>query len=254
MSDLPTITEIHGRVLIITLNRPEARNAINQAMAEAIAAAVDRLDSDPALSVGILAGGPQAFSSGMDLKAFLKGETPMIKDRGLAGITEAPPKKPLIAAVDGFALAGGCELALACDMIVASKTASFGVPEVKRGLIAGGGGVINLPRRIPRGLAMEIILTGESVSAERAYEMGLINRLVEGAALDAAMALAETIAENAPIAVEVSKRVVLTSQDWPTDEMFQRQQEMIGPVFLSKDAREGAAAFAEKRKPVWRGE
>ncbi|MEL7128435.1 MAG: crotonase/enoyl-CoA hydratase family protein [Pseudomonadota bacterium] len=254
MSDLPIITEIHGRVLIITLNRPEARNAINQAMAEAIAAAVDRLDSDPALSVGILAGGPQAFSSGMDLKAFLKGETPMIKDRGLAGITEAPPKKPLIAAVDGFALAGGCELALACDMIVASKTASFGVPEVKRGLIAGGGGVINLPRRIPRGLAMEIILTGESVSAERAYEMGLINRLVEGAALDAAMALAETIAENAPIAVEVSKRVVLTSQDWPTDEMFQRQQEMIGPVFLSKDAREGAAAFAEKRKPVWRGE
>ncbi|MEM9938259.1 MAG: crotonase/enoyl-CoA hydratase family protein [Pseudomonadota bacterium] len=254
MSDMSVLIEQHNRVLIITLNRPKARNAINQDMAVGIAAAVDRLDNDPELAVGILAGNEKAFSSGMDLKAFLRGESPMIEGRGLAGITETPPKKPLIAAVDGFALAGGCELALACDMIVASQNASFGVPEVKRGLIAGGGGVVNLPRRIPRGLAMEIILTGAPVSASRAYEIGLVNRITDGSALDEALSLAGAIAENAPLAVQISKQVVLQSQDWDLSELYSRQNDLIGPVFMSKDAQEGAAAFAQKRQPVWRGE
>lgn len=254
MSDMSVLIEQHNRVLIITLNRPKARNAINQDMALGIAAAVDRLDNDPELAVGILAGNEKAFSSGMDLKAFLRGESPMIEGRGLAGITETPPKKPLIAAVDGFALAGGCELALACDMIVASQGASFGVPEVKRGLIAGGGGVVNLPRRIPRGLAMEIILTGAPVSASRAYEIGLVNRITDGSALDEALSLAGAIAENAPLAVQISKQVVLQSQDWDLSELYSRQNDLIGPVFMSKDAQEGAAAFAQKRQPVWRGE
>ncbi len=254
MTAAPVIVEEQGRVLIITLNRPDARNAINQEMAQAVAAAVDRLDEDQNLAVGILAGNEKAFSSGMDLKAFLRGESPMIEGRGLAGITETPPKKPLIAAVDGFALAGGCELALACDMIVASKSASFGVPEVKRGLIAGGGGVVNLPRRIPRGLAMEIILTGDPVTATRAYEMGLVNRLTDGPAVGEALKLAKVIAGNAPLAVQVSKQVVLQSQDWGLDELYPRQNELIGPVIMSKDAQEGAAAFAQKRQPVWRCE
>lgn len=254
MSDASVLIEQNDRVLIITLNRPQARNAINRAMAIGIAAAVDRLDSDPELAVGILAGNGQAFSSGMDLKAFLLGESPMIEGRGLAGITETPPKKPLIAAVDGFALAGGCELALACDMIVASQNASFGVPEVKRGLVAGGGGVVNLPRRISRGIAMEIILTGAPVSAARAYEIGLVNRITDGSALDEALSLAGAIAENAPLAVQISKQVVLQSQDWDLSELYSRQNELIAPVFVSKDAQEGAAAFAQKRQPVWRGE
>jgi len=253
VTDSSVIIEQIGRVLVIKLNRPEARNAINREMAHAVADAADRLDGDPSLSVGILTGSPEAFSSGMDLKAFLRGETPVIEGRGLAGITETPPKKALIAAVDGFALAGGCELALACDMIVASRQASFGVPEVKRGLVAGGGGVINLPRRIPRCLALEIILTGDPISAERAYEIGLVNRLTDGPALDEALKLATTIAENAPLAVQMSKQVVFESQDWPMAELFHRQRKMIAPVFTSADAQEGAAAFAEKRKPVWRG-
>ncbi|MGD1934800.1 MAG: crotonase/enoyl-CoA hydratase family protein [Candidatus Phaeomarinobacter sp.] len=254
MKPAPALIDQNGSVIVITLNRPEARNAINQDMAHAVAAAVDRLDQDPELTVGILAGNEQSFSSGMDLKAFLRGETPMIEGRGLAGITETPPKKPLIAAVDGFALAGGCELALACDMIVASKGATFGLPEVKRGLIAGGGGVVNLPRRIPRGLAMEIVLTGEPVTATRAYDLGLVNRLTVGPALDEAMKLADVIAKNAPLAVQVSKQVVLQSQDWSLDELYPRQNQLIGPVIMSKDAQEGAAAYAEKRKPAWRGE
>ncbi|MEM8918453.1 MAG: crotonase/enoyl-CoA hydratase family protein [Pseudomonadota bacterium] len=252
MSNSVTI-ETRDKVLIITMTRPEAHNAINKDMAEAIAAAADRLDDDPGLATGILAGSAKAFSSGMDLKAFLRGETPMIEGRGLAGITETPPRKPLIAAVDGFALAGGCELALACDMIVASKGASFGLPEVRRGLIAGGGGVVNLPRRIPRGLAMEIILTGQPVPAQRAYEMGLVNHLTEGPALDEAYSLAATIAENAPLAVQTSKEVVSKSCDWPREELYSRQNEMIAPVFISHDAQEGAAAFAQKRQPVWKG-
>ncbi|MEO1041810.1 MAG: crotonase/enoyl-CoA hydratase family protein [Pseudomonadota bacterium] len=253
MTEGPVIIEQFGRVLIMSLNRPEARNAINQEMAQALASAVDRLDADPMLMAGILAGSSAAFSSGMDLKAFLRGESPMIEGRGLAGITERPPKKVLIAAVEGAALAGGFELALACDMIVASRGATFGVPEVKRGLVAGGGGVINLPRRIPRNLAMEIILTGDTVTAERAYEIGLVNRLTDGSARFEALGLAETIAENAPLAVQASKRVIYESQDWLVEELYSRQNAMIRPVITSQDAQEGAAAFAQKRKPVWQG-
>lgn len=243
----------HGSVLVITLNRPEARNAINRHMAEGIAAAADELDTDPELAVGILTGHKQVFSSGMDLKAFLRGETPIIEGRGLAGITATPPRKPLIAAVNGFAFAGGFELALACDLIVASASALFALPEVRRGLVAGGGGVVQLPRRIPRGIAMEMVLTGEPITASRAYDIGLVNRVSKGSALDCALEIANTIAKNAPLAIQASKEVIQRSQDWPLDQLYALQNERIAPVLASDDAREGASAFAEKRTPIWRG-
>ncbi|MEO0437719.1 MAG: crotonase/enoyl-CoA hydratase family protein [Pseudomonadota bacterium] len=241
------------RILLIRLNRPEVRNAINEAMAKAIAEAADLLDSDPHLAVGILASTSPTFSAGMDLKAFLNGESPIISGRGLAGITSAPPNKPLIAAVDGAAVAGGFELVLACDMVVASQGASFGLPEVKRGLIAGAGGVVNLPRRLPPNIAMEVILTGDPMPAERAFELGLVNDLVMANPLDAALSLAQRIARNAPLAVRGSKKVALDSKDWLSSESDERQQEIINPVFQSQDAREGALAFAEKRAPLWLG-
>ena len=243
----------HGSVWVITLNRPEARNAINRHMAEGIAAAADELDTDPELAVGILTGHEQVFSSGMDLKAFLRGETPIIEGRGLAGITATPPRKPLIAAVNGFAFAGGFELALACDLIVASASALFALPEVRRGLVAGGGGVVQLPRRIPRGIAMEMVLTGEPITASRAYDIGLVNRVSSGSALDCALEIANTIAKNAPLAIQASKEVIQRSQDWPLDQLYALQNERIAPVLASDDAREGASAFAEKRTPIWRG-
>jgi enoyl-CoA hydratase len=207
MSD-PVLTEVRGNVLIVTLNRPEAKNAANKALAEGVAAAMDRLDSDNDLRVGIITGAGGTFCSGMDLKGFLAGETPQVPGKGFAGLTEAPPAKPLIAAVDGYALAGGFEIALACDLIVANKDSKFGIPEVKRGLAAAAGGLVRLPRQIPQRLAMELALTGEFVSAQRAYEMGLINRVVDGVALEGALQLAEAISANGPLAVAASKQVI----------------------------------------------
>ena len=246
--------EADREVLVVTIERPEARNAINLAVAEGIAAAMDRLDEDDGLRAGILTGAGGTFSAGMDLKAFVAGERPYVRDRGFAGVTQRPPRKPVIAAVEGWALAGGFEVALACDVIVAASDARFGIPEVKRGLVAAAGGLLRLPRRIPYHLAMELALTGEPIGAERAAQVGIVSRLTEpGRALDGARELAALIAGNGPLAVIASKRIVTQAQDWTEAEGWERQNEIAGPVSASDDAREGATAFAEKREPVWRG-
>lgn len=252
MSDV--LTERRDSVLVIKINRPDARNAVNGGVAEGIAAALDQLDSDDDLRIGILTGEGGYFSAGMDLKAFVKGESPYAGDRGFAGITQRASRKPLIAAVEGFALAGGFEVALSCDLIVASREARFGIPEVKRSLVAAGGALLRLPKRIPYHLAMELALTGEPIGAERAAELGIVNRLAEpGQALDAALELAEAITKNAPLALIASKEIVQKTLDWTEAEAWAKQGEISGPVFASEDAREGATAFAEKRDPVWRG-
>jgi enoyl-CoA hydratase len=248
------LTEVHERVLLITINRPDQRNAVNKAVADGIAAALERLDAEAGLSVGVLTGAGAGFCAGMDLKAFVTGERPYVEGRGFAGITQRAADKPLIAAIEGFAVAGGLEVALACDLIVASRGARLGVPEVKRSLVAAGGALLRLPRALPRPIAMELALTGDPIPAERAYELGLVNRLTEpGQALDAALELARTIAANGPLALAATKRILTESLDWPQAEFFARQRPISDPVFASEDAREGAQAFAEKRPPVWRG-
>jgi enoyl-CoA hydratase len=248
------LTHVSDGVLEVTINRPEARNALNRAAAEGIAAAMDRLDAEADLRCAILTGAGGTFCAGMDLKAFMMGDLPIVAERGFGGLTEWTPGKPVIAAVDGFALAGGMELALACDMIVASAEARFGLPEVKRGLVAAGGGVVLLPRLVPRALAMELVLTGDTIDARRALGLGLVNRLTEGPAIDGARELARAIAANGPLAVSASKRLVRESWLWEISETAERQAAYIGPVFASRDAMEGAAAFAQKRKPEWQGE
>lgn len=243
-----------GAVLVVTIDRPARRNAVNQAVAQAVAAAMDRLDAEPSVRVGIITGAGGCFCAGMDLIAFLEGERPEIPGRGFAGVTETPPRKPLIAAVEGFALAGGCELALACDLIVAAENASFGLPEVTRGLVAGSGGLVRLPRRIPPAIGLEYALTGEHMDARTAHGWGLVNRLTApGAALDGALALAESIVKNAPLAVEMTKRIVGESPSWTADETWNRQAPLVESVLGTDDAREGARAFAEKRTPRWSG-
>ena len=247
-------TERDGPVWVITICRPEMRNAIDCATSEAIAQAMDELDSDNTLSVGILTGAGAHFCSGMDLKAFLRGERVELPGRGLAGIIETPPRKPVIAAVEGYALGGGCEIALACDLMVAADNAQFGLPEVKRGLMAGSGGLMRLPQRIPRQIAMHYALTGDMMSAVEARQWGLVNQLTApGESLAAAKTLAHKIAANAPLAVQVSKQVVADSVHWPADERFQRQNALLETIIHSNDAREGALAFSEKRPPVWTG-
>ena len=248
------LTEVDGGVMTITLNRPEAKNAVNLAMAQGIAAALDELDGNDNIRCAILTGAGGTFCSGMDLKAFVSGEVPYIAGRGFGGLTEAPPAKPLIAAIEGFALAGGCELAMACDLVVAAETARFGIPEVKRGLAAGAGGLVRFPRQLPYRVAMELALTGDFMDAQRALNLGFINQTVpEGETLAAAQVLASKIAGNGPLAVKLSKQVVRESEDWATAEMFAKQQDILQPVFTSEDAIEGATAFAEKRAPNWKG-
>ena len=247
------LTSEEDGILIVTINRPEAKNAMTKAAAEGIAAAMDRLDSDDNLRVCILTGAGGTFCSGMDLKGFLRGESPSIEGRGFGGIVQKPPEKPLIAAVEGYALAGGLELMIACDLVVANTGAKFGIPEVKRGLVAAAGGVMMLPDQIPERIAMELALTGDFIDAARAYELGLINRITDGEALAAAKELAASIVANGPLAVRVSKQVIKQSRGWPMDERYTRQTQLIAPVFISEDAREGAAAFAEKRAPNWKG-
>ncbi len=246
--------ERRAGVLVITINRPEAKNAVNQAVAVGVAAAIDELEAEDELRVGVLTGAGGTFCAGMDLKAFVQGEAPFVEGRGFAGLTESPPRKPLIAAVEGFALAGGFETALACDLIVAAEDASFGIPEVKRGLVAAAGGLIRLPKRIPYHLAMELALTGDRIDAPTARSWGVVNRLApSGGALDAALELAGTIARNGPLALDASKEIVRGAPDWTEEEAWQRQGELVGRVFGSEDAQEGATAFAEKRDPVWKG-
>jgi enoyl-CoA hydratase len=252
MPDLETA--VHGAVLVITIARPGQRNAVNRAVADGIAAAVDRLDGDDDLRAGVLTGAGGYFCAGMDLKAFAAGERPHVPGRGFAGLVERPPRTPLVAAVEGFALAGGMELALACDLVVAARGARFGLPEVTRGLVPAAGGLLRLPARVPRGAALELVLTGAPVSSERAYELGLVTRLTEpGAALDEALALAAAIAANAPLATVAAKAILDQAPGWPADEAWARQRAIADPVIGSDDAREGARAFAQKRPAQWQG-
>ena len=245
-----------GRVALITIRRPEARNAVNGDVARGMEAALDRLEDDPERWVGVLAGEGTVFSAGADLKAIAGGQAGELatKKGGFAGLTQRDRAKPLIAAVGGPALAGGCELVLACDLVVAARNAAFGLPEVKRALVAAAGGLFRLPRAVPPKVAMEIVLTGEPVSAERAYELGLVNRLVdEGQAVDEAVALAERICANAPLAVQESRRVVLAAQTADDETLWRMSVEGMGRMMQTEDFAEGPRAFIEKRPPNWTG-
>ena len=248
------VTERHEGVLTIVINRPAQKNAINREVAVQLAAALDELDSDPTLSVGVLTGAGGTFSAGMDLKAFANGQTPILPGRGFGGITQAQVRKPLVAAVEGWALGGGFEMVLACDVIVAAQDAKFGLPEVKRGLIAGEGGVIRLPQRIAYHVALTALLTGEPISAADAKRYGLVSELTaSGAALQEAQKLAHRIAGNAPLALAKVKQVLRETQGLNDTEAFKRQAENASSLLNTEEAHEGALAFAEKRAPVWRG-
>jgi enoyl-CoA hydratase len=247
-------TELRDKVLVITLNRPHARHAFNGALSNALSEALDRYDEDPAASVTVLTGSGGTFSSGMDLKALLTGERSYTEKRGGFGIMKRPPDKPLIAAVEGYAVAGGFELALSADLIVAAHDAKFGLPEVKRGLVAVGGALFRLPRRIPYHAVMEMALTGQLYPAQRLFELGLVTRVVEpGEALEAALELAAVIAENGPLALRATKQIMFQSSAWTDEQGWTEQRKFADPALRSADAKEGPRAFAEKRKPSWRG-
>ncbi len=245
-------SERRGRVALLTINRPEARNAL--ATARALSEALDECASDSAVSAVVLTGaGDKAFSAGMDLKAFAAGEVP-ITEHGFAGITKRVFDKPLIAAANGAALAGGFEILISCDLVVAAEHAVFGIPEAQRGLIAGGGGLIRLARRVPLSIAYEMALTADPIDAARAYELGLVNRVVAAAELlEVAVALGERIARNAPLALRASKSVMRQSLDLTEEESWTVSDEAFGAIGRSADALEGAVAFAERREPNWQG-
>lgn len=248
------LTETRGQVLVLTLNRPEAKNAFNAELSVALSDALDRFDEDPALRVAVLTGAGGSFSAGMDLKALLKGEQSATPKRGGFGIMSLPPTKPIIAAIEGYAVAGGMELALCCDLIVATEASKLGLPEVKRGLVAVGGGLFRLPARLPYHVVMELALTGDLVPAQRMLELGLVSRVVPaGEALNAALELAERIATNAPLAVQATKQILRSARDWSEAEAWTEQRKIAKVALKSEDAKEGARAFAEKRPPVWRG-
>ena len=247
--------EIRDRIAIITLNRPEARNAVSQQLAEDLEAAIDRLEADDALWIGILCGNGPAFCAGADLKAIASGEARLTTERGgFAGLVRRVRTKPLIAAVEGPAVAGGTEIVLSCDLVVASTTACFGLPEVKRSLVANAGGLFRLPRALPVNVAMEMALTGDDLNAEAAHRHGLVNRLVQpGHALATAVELAEAVNANAPLAVRASRRVVLAARLLEDDEAFEVAANATREVFRTEDFREGPRAFVEKRPPIWTG-
>ncbi len=244
------LTETHGRVRLITLNRPEARNAVNSALGQGLVAAIEELDSDDGLTAGVLTGAGGSFSAGMDLKAFLSEGPP----KGFTEFLRNGARKPIIAAVEGFALAGGLEIALSCDLIVAARGVKLGIPEVKRGLFAAGGGLFRLPSRVPYGVAMEMALTAEPILAEKAHELGLVARVAEpGKSVEVALELAALVARNAPLAVAASKQIVRESRGLTEEESWTLQTPLTGKVFASEDAKEGPRAFAEKREPNWKG-
>jgi enoyl-CoA hydratase len=246
--------EVREGVGIITINRPEVRNAVNGAVAARLADITESIDSRADVRVAIITGAGGNFCSGMDLKAFLSREDVKPRGRGFAGMIRATIDKPMIAAIEGFALAGGFEIALACDLIVAAANARFGLPEVKRGLVANAGGLVRLPAQIPYRIAVELVLTGAMTDASRMVALGLVNRVVPaGQALGEALRLAAEISANGPLAVSTSKRVMRESRDWKTSEAFDLQDAYTAPVFASEDAREGARAFSEKRSPQWTG-
>jgi enoyl-CoA hydratase len=251
MSEEAVLTERRDRVLLITLNRPEAMNAINGALSAGLVAAVEELDSDPGLTAGVLTGNGRGFCAGMDLKAFARGEDigPMMK------FIKEGSKKPLIGALEGFALAGGLELALSCDLLVAAKGIKMGIPEVQVGLFAAGGGLQRLPSRVGYGRAMEMAITADPITSEEAAEAGLVSRLVEkGEAVEAALKLADRVSQNAPLAVSASKQLIKAAADMSEVDFWKFQNTLMPGVFGSNDAKEGPASFAEKRKPNWSGD
>lgn len=254
MSEPAVRCDVAGSVLVITINRPHARNAVNRAVSEGIAAALDRLDATPEIVAAVLTGAGGTFCSGMDLKAFPDAGLPVGGTRGFGGVTGRPPEKPLIAAVEGYAVAGGFEIALAADLIVAADDAVFGLPEVKRGLIASAGGLVRLGLSLPYQAALRIALTGEPVDARELYRHGVVAKLTPpGAALEVALELGESIGAHAPLAVAASKRLVRAAAGWGDAGLFHMQDEAAVAVLASADALEGARAFTEKRLPVWRG-
>ena len=247
------LTETRGHVLVITINRPEARNAFDGASALALEGAIDRLDAADDLFVGVITGAGGNFSAGADLKAAARGERAATR-RGGFGMFAKPPRKPVIAAVEGYAVGGGFELCLACDLIVAARTAQFGLPEVRHNVVAVGGGLFRLPRRMPYHLVMELALTGEFKDAEYFHRLGVVNRVVEtGQALEAAVAWAEALLVNGPTALSASKEIVQHSGDWTDEKAWSAQMQYARRALESEDRKEGLAAFAEKRKPVWKG-
>ena len=244
------LTETHGRVRLIILNRPKAKNSVNSALGKALVAAIEELDADDGLTAGVLTGADGGFSAGMDLKAFATEGPP----KGFSEFLQNGSRKPLIAAVEGFALAGGLEIALSCDLIVAAKGVKLGIPEVNKGLFAAGGGLFRLPNRIPYGVAMEMALTSDPITAEQGHEIGLVTRLSEpGQAAAVALELAERIARNAPLAVAASKQIIRQTRGLTEEESWAMQGPILGKVFTSEDAKEGPRAFAEKREPKWTG-
>lgn len=247
--------ETRGNVAIITIDRPEARNAVNGEVAEGIEAAIDRMEADDSIWIGILTHTGPVFCAGADLKAINSGEAARLNTRGggFGGIVSKQRTKPIIAACNGPAYAGGCEIVLACDLLVASTEAKFGVPEVKRNLVAAAGALFRLPEALPKNVAMELLLTGDPIDADRAYSLGFVNRLAEpGAAVEVALDLAAQISENAPLAVRKSREVALQRFSGD-DEAFAASEKAIAEVMASEDTKEGLAAFIEKRKPNWQG-
>lgn len=256
MADEPVVTERHGSVLLITLNRPEARNAVNGPLARGVEAAVDELESDAALRAGVLLGAGKVFSAGADLKEIARGNGDSLRTQrgGFGGLVRRTREKPLIAAIHADAFAGGFELAIACDLLVAGEGVRFGLPEAKRSLVALAGGLVHLPRLIGEKLALELALLGEPVEAERLYRAGLIARLVPKEHVrETALKLAKTVCANGPLAVSASRRIIIDGRDQGTEARWEHSYDVGLPVFASEDAKEGPRAFVEKRAPVWQG-
>jgi enoyl-CoA hydratase len=253
MAEDRILTELRGHVLVVTINRPEARNAFDAASAKALEAAADRIDAEDAIFAAVITGAGGTFSAGADLKAAARGERAATQ-RGGFGWFARPPRKPVIAAVEGYAVGGGFELCLACDLVVAARTAQFGLPEVRHNVVAIGGGLFRLPRRMPYHVAMELALSGEFRDAEFLHRHGVVNRVVEpGEALSEAVRWAEALLANGPTALAASKEIMFQAADWTDAEAWRAQMPLAQRALQSEDRKEGLAAFAEKRRPVWRG-